>query len=348
VFPSIPSTLTDESVWAVPLVLVIVVIVFFVLSSSFAVELLREIFRTIGSVFQAPFRYIRKTAREVSLGENDPRLNGTDHYLSTKFLSIIRVVLVGICVLGSALTIVLAVEAFLPPLSMRTQARSERDQLAKAQSDLKQAQQKLDQEDSDWTNRRSSVIQEQRDARNRAIASGQSALASDEHAIEQDPAAANIMAGVKQYLSTRAGTPSSAEDAKGLISKIPSLGERQTTLLDNYCDDWEKLQESRLPLPENETALRARVQPDHLDLIDAVKSKSEEVQNGTSSLRSEEEEVSRSYSLARSLETLASGLGVLLMYVWLVGLAIELFSMALYILADVKRIRENSDRSPGV
>jgi hypothetical protein len=300
VFPSIPSTLTDESVWAVPLFLAIVALVFFVLSSSFAVELLREIFRTIGSLFQAPFRYIRKTAREVSLGENDPRLNGMDYYLSTKFLSIIRVALVGICVLGSALTIVLVVEAFLPPLSMRTQAQSERDQLAKTQSDLRQAQQKLDQENSDWTNRRTSVIQEQRDAQNQAIASGESALTSDEHAIEQDPAAANILPGVKQFLSARVASPSSAEEAKGLIGKIPSLGEQQTTLLNNYCDDWEKLQESRLPLPEDETALRARVQPDHLDLIDAVKSKSEEVQDGTSSLRSDEEEVSRSYSLARS------------------------------------------------
>jgi hypothetical protein len=339
------DTLTSEAVWAAPLFFISLIIAFLLVSRGFSGAWLTEALRSLASIFYAPWRYLRRTVQAVSLGENDLRLGTSDQYLLARFLTIIRVGFVLVFLIGAAAVVILTIEAFLPPIELRQELHTGQKNLEDAKKQLADATVNLTRENRDWSEKRDSLIPGAQAQYKNSVKETSSALEADQRAIEQDSTAVTVFPSLEVYLGSRTSSSTAGTEAKEQIGRITSQGPQQLTLFNKYCDDWDKLQDLRHHLPRSEEEIRAQAQPEHEKNIMITRTSTDEVEELVKSVAGTQKQIDEAYSPSRAFLAFFAGLATLLGYIWCYGVAIELFSMALYLLADVKRIRENSEVS---
>jgi hypothetical protein len=100
-------------------------------------------------------------------------------------------------------------------------------------------------------------------------------------------------------------------------------------------------------VPKNSDDIRAKVQPDHAQLVRDLRSQTAAEASLQSDLREINSQVSAGYEPQKLLLTLLSGGVILLLWVWGAGLSIELLSMGFYLSNDVKQIRAQGEKERG-
>ena len=107
----------------------------------------------------SPWKYLRKTIGELSLGAENPRLLDTDHYLLNRFISNLQVALILLVVFGVGVVVTAAVHAMLPPFYLRQQLAQTQKSLTAAQGSLQtHTSTQVKQQDNDWQTRRAELI----------------------------------------------------------------------------------------------------------------------------------------------------------------------------------------------
>jgi hypothetical protein len=296
------------------------------------------------SLFFAPWKYLKRTVEETSRGENDPRLRATDQYLLARFLTLVRVGFVLLFLVGAAALVVSTIETFLPPVALRHELQAIRKNLDETKKQLAQARVAVEAEDRDWSNRRAALVTEAQNKYKTSVKATSNTLDNDARAIQADTTLAPIFPVIHNALEN-SYSASAGEEMKSRIDHASSITPQQVALLDKYCDDWDALQSLRQHPPRSEDQIRAEVQPEHEKNASLVQNGENTINELKASVADLEKQVSNGYSPFAALGAFLAGAAILLVYIWCYGIAIELFAMVLYLLADVKRLRENSDIS---
>lgn len=261
------SSLVHEGIWAISLFLAALIGAFVLLARAEAVRLLNVIFQSLVSFFVSPWGYLRKTIRELVLGSDNPRLRDTDHYLLNKLINTAQVALVALVVLGIGVTVTAAVYSSLPPFYLRQALANAKVELAKASGSVAELSAKIKQEDDDWQNRRNELIRKAKDEEQQKISATRDVLIKDQSSLGANPDTARVVTMLKTYFDQRTGQRYAAEQAKDFIRRLPSLNETQISELIAYCDHWSELQAVSTVTPQSVEDIRAKVQPDHDELV---------------------------------------------------------------------------------
>lgn len=340
---SIFSEILQEGPWVWIFFVFGVVVSFFIFAQRSAAPLGGEIFRAIGSIFASPFVYLRKTVLELSLGDENPRLVAVDHYLLRRVLVLAQVIVLVSVFIGSGVGLATAVLRFLPPSWMRHQEDQYITQISKTEKALESESRELAKEDSDWTARRDQLVQQARQQEKQKKSDAEAALSTDEAAIKSSEGI-QVLNTVRNFLTERGGFYGAVDQAKSFISRMP-LSDIESHALAAYCDHWQALQSVSNGGPKTLDQIRAEVQPDHDQLVSSVASDKEQLASLRSSLSELGTNMSKSYSPGQFVLTLASFFMFFLVFIWLGGTGIEIFSMSLYLTSDVKQIRAQTEKS---
>jgi gas vesicle protein len=267
-----PNSLLHQGFLAVLLLLVATGALYVALAQNKSRALGAAVGRSFSSFFTSPWGYLRKTIGELALGQENPRLRDTDHYLLNRLIRNAQVgLLVGV-VLGGGFLITMAVYSMLPPPELRENLATAQDQAAQAQTTASQTENAVKQQDQDWQNRRAELIKNAQDNGRQKIRTLQDSLAADERDLQANPETERVMPNLRTFLQAHQGDPSAAEEAKEFIQRLPSLSESQAAGLSTYCDHWAALQSASVVAPENADAIRGKFQPDHSRLVEELES----------------------------------------------------------------------------
>jgi uncharacterized membrane protein YciS (DUF1049 family) len=341
------STILREGAWAAGLFLVAAVLFYCIVAGSNVFSLASAIGRSVLSFIFSPWKYLRKTIGELSLGAENPRLLDTDHYLLNRFISNLQVALILLVVFGVGVVVTAAVHAMLPPFYLRQQLAQTQKSLTAAQGSLQTTSTQVKQQDNDWQTRRAELISKAEDEHRQKVKTVQDSMRSDEAAIRGNAEAERTLASIKAFFSTRQGYADAAEQAKAFVQRLPSLSESATGSLVAYSDHWAQLQSLTASAPRNSDDIRTKVQPDHAQLVQDMHTQTAAEERLQTEQRDLEGKVSAGYEPQKLLLTLLSGGLILLLWVWGAGLSIELLSMGFYLSNDVKRIRAQGENERG-
>jgi hypothetical protein len=333
-----------EGLWAVLLLLIASAVFYAVLAREKSAALAAAIGRRLLSFFTSPWGYLRKTIGEVALGKANPRLQGTDYYLLSQFIHNVQVGLVVAVVLGGGLVVTSAVFSALPPQYLRESLATAQDQLDQAEKTASQTEDAVKKQDQDWQTRSADLIRNAEEERRQKVTTATNAIAGDENALQNSPEAQPALQGVKNFFQSHEGDPSAAAQARDFIQRLPSLSEPQTAALLAYCDHWAALQAASRAAPKGADALRARVQPDHASLVEQLDTQKQEAAELQARVTGLESEVHAGYKPENFALAIGVGAFMMLLWIWVLGLAIELFSMGFYLANDIKQIRSEVEK----
>lgn len=338
------SGIIREGLWAILLLVITSAGFYALLAREKSAALGAAVGRSFFTFFTSPWGYLRKTVGELALGKANPRLQDTDQYLLKRFIGNVQVGLVVAVVLGAGLVVTTAVFSMLPPQYLRTSLSEAQDQLKQAETEATQTENKVKQQDQEWQSDSAGLIRNAEEEARQKVTAAQNALAADEAALGNDPEAGRVLQGVKTFFQAREGDASAAEPAKSFIQRLPSLSEAQTSTLIAYCDHWAALQYASRAPGKSPDALRAKAQPDHARLVGQLEGQKEEVEQCQAKVTDLEKEVHAAYKPENFAAAIAVGGLLLLVWIWAVGLTIELFSMGFYLSTDVKQIRAEVEK----
>lgn len=339
------TSVLREGLWAIFLFLIACAALYWVLAREKSLALGAAIRRSLTSFFTSPVGYLRKTIDELALGKANPRLRDTDHYLLNRFISNVQIALVTAVVLGGGLIITSAVFSSLPSPYLRQGLSSAKDELKQAEDAPDKVEDTVKQQDKDWQSRSSELIRGSEDDHRQKVAAAQNAVTDDERLLQNSADAAKVLPSLQNFFQSHPGDPSAADQAKQFVQRLPSLPEQDTTALLAYCDHWAALQSLSSVTPKSTDAIRSRVQPDHASLVEQLQGLKEDVARAQAAVQERETEVGSGYKPSNFIFTIVFGALMVLIYVWAVGLAIELFSMGFYLSNDVKQIRSEIEKS---
>jgi hypothetical protein len=215
------------------------------------------------------------------------------------------------------------------------------DELNQAEATSRQTESTVKQQDADWESRRADLIKNLEDEAKKKTKAAQDSVAADEAALENGTDTARVLQGLKTYFQSHEGDPSAADQAKSFVQRLPSLSDADTTALIAYCDHWAALQSIPTSVPKSDSALRARVQPDHNRLVRELQSQKADLESLQTQVATLKKELQAEYKPENFATTILTGAILILAWIWGIGLAIELFSLGFYLSNDVKQIRSH-------
>jgi hypothetical protein len=310
-------------------------------------EALLGILKSIASFFYSPFIFIKNAILELAEFANrkEESYQGSKQYLLNKILILSQTFLIIISTLILAQGVITSWNAFLPPKYIRDSISATEDNLdanKKRQDEISPAIEKMDNE---WNSKREQLVKDFKSDRQKQINQSQSNNTKIENDLSNENSVNQLFFSIKNHLSQNETSGTSRlervkNDAIEYINR-QNISESYKTSLLNYINNWNIVLQSQFELNNlSESNLRNSVQPDY----NRLKEEQDGIIRGITSLESNlmQLKTQAKYNLDLFLLGLLVTLLTFVLYIWIIGILIELLWLSVDIASNLRAIKNQT------
>ncbi|HEX6159064.1 MAG TPA: hypothetical protein VF111_02790 [Thermoanaerobaculia bacterium] len=299
--------------------------------------------RVLGSIFVSPFVFLRKATSGVLA---EPAQRESDQYLLNKAMLLAQAVLIVLAIGAFAATGVVGWNTLVPSAEVRNAAKEHRPRLAEQRQTAAHTAAEVTRLDNEWRSKEPVVVGAARKAQQEPIDAAQKQMAAIEKDLGtyDDPIVGlNTLDRVKTVASSVARNDWGSGRLRQVVyDSWFQLSEWQRERLGQWVDQWRAMvnAEQRLANVDPEQ-LRNETQPAYAEAVRA-RDRAAEMLVEREALQVELDEAASLKWKSAAWQT-AKALAMILLFIWLSGLAIETAFLAVRVADDVRRIRETRE-----
>lgn len=315
-------------------------------------SLLLGFLQVIASIVTSPFVYMQRiTSRMADFGDKgDTQFRSSRLYLVNKLLIALHAVLIISALSGLAVTALMAWEAFRPAKELRDGEAAIEERLATERKELAPLAARVNLLDEEWKTKRQALVDNFRKERQQRLDAAVRENESIQSAASADAELQSPFLSIRNHLDNNS-EPRTVEDIERnhdaviqFVNRAP-ISDDARRQLTRYAGNWRTKMTMIMELGRvSEDDLRAQIQTDYRETKQSATALSERV-------RSDEQDLARiraamQYSPGAFLLRVLAGLVGFLFTIWAFGLFIEVFSLAVHLADDVRKLRERAEAQP--
>lgn len=330
------------------------IILFIIISALFLFLFVREksgetiigVIKSIASFFYSPFVYIKNAFLELATfaSKKESDYSGSKQYLLNKILLLSQTFLVILAILILTQGLIGSWNTFLPPKHIRDAISETNDKLDVKRDRKDEIEPMIEKMDEEWNSKREQLINDFKNQKEQIINQAEKSNFNYENDLSNDNTVSQLFVSIKNYLSQNEYYSNSSRfekiknDALEYVNR-QDLAEAYKQSFRNYINNWHSIMINKLELKNlSETNLRNSVQPDY----DNLKIEKEGITSTILYLERQlmDLEPQAKYNLGPFIIVLLATFLTFILYVWIIGLVIELLWLSVDIAANLRKIKE--------
>lgn len=301
------------------------------------------ILRIIASIIYSPLLYFKNRFINLTqFGEKgDTGITETKQFLLNKLLIILEgfAIIIGVFVISTGL--ISSWNSFLPPQYLRVQIEGAEKYIHSLDSTFQAAKTKLESFDKDWNGKKDQLIQNFKDERgkNKSAAEKENiTIAAQLSSNVQFQDLKNYL-DVRNYLTDKSSIEYTRTDLENYFY-YNSPDENLKNTFKKYGDNWITIKLADIDISNfSDDDLRNGIQPEYSNLKNQESSYNSEVGGYKTNLENMKAEAK--YSFKSLLIGLLITFLTFVLYMWFLGLLLEMIFLMVDLAANVKKIRSN-------
>lgn len=327
-------------IWLLIISIVLLILFAFLFDKGKVGKAFLGILRVIGFIFSSPIIYLKKCF--INLGEVGEKHSddiGNNQYLLNKLLLILEVVLILISVIYLSHGVITSWNGFLPPQYLRDQISQTEKYINDSNTQLDSINTILKNYDDSWVQQKDKLISDFKMQQQNKL----NTASNNNAQIERQYGSIPLFTTLKNYLIQNSNVVDTytlnqinQSATTWLNSNVSDMNLRNA--LFNYLSNWFMIKEvNNASNNFSEAQLRNKIQPDFAGDQSQVSYLTSNIQNSTQDLVSLRQQAK--YDFGFLIENLILTLLTFLLYIWIIGLIIELMFLSVDLASNVKKIR---------
>lgn len=315
-------------------------------------EALLGIAKSIASFFYSPFIFIKNAILELAdfANRKEESYQGSKQYLLNKILLLSQTFLIIISILILAQGVITSWNAFLPPKYIRDSISSTEENLDANKKRQNEITPFIEQMDSEWNSKREQLVKDFKTDRQKRINQSQSNNTKIESDLSNDNSINQLFFSIKNYLFQNESAGASRlervkNDAIEYVNR-QNISESYKTSLLNYINNWDIILLSQIELKTlSKSNLRNSVQPNY----NSLKNEQENILQAIATLESSLSslKIQAKYNFDFLLLGLLVTLITFVLYIWIIGILIELLWLSVDIASNIRAIKNQKKVNGG-